>query len=82
MSYLLFFAPIGEVSELHPMRTAACYLVDCGSKSGEWGTRRRNCRRGREWCFPDGGPRGSAGRRTRELTASTSPTVATEKIAR
>lgn len=49
--------------------------MDCGSKSGEWGTRRRNCRRGREWCFPDGGPRGSAGRRTRELTASTSPTV-------
>lgn len=49
--------------------------MDCGSKSGEWGTRRRNCRRGREWCFLDGGPRGSAGRRTRELTASTSPSV-------
>lgn len=26
MSYLLFFAPIGEVSELHPMRTAGSEL--------------------------------------------------------
>ena len=38
-------------------------------KSDEWGTQRRNCRRGREWCFPDGGPRGSAGWRTQELTS-------------
>lgn len=55
--------------------STACYLVDCGSKSGEWGTGRRNCRRGREWCCPDRGPRGSVGRRTRELTARTLPAV-------